>query len=66
MGTVNIKIANEKSIVELFEGLADGVNKSATWQKFWRLNVKPFIKAAQNKAPISKIGDHKYEFTGGV
>jgi hypothetical protein len=66
MGSVNIKIANEKSIVELFEGLADGVNKSATWQKFWRLNVKPFIKAAQNKAPISKIGDHKYEFKGGV
>ena len=55
MASVNIKKANAKSIAELFDGLAKGVNKSATWQKFWKKNVKPFITAAQNKAPISKI-----------
>jgi hypothetical protein len=65
MGTVNIKIANEQSIAELFDGLAKGVKKSATWQKFWKLNVKPFIRAAQDKAPISKIGDHVYNFSQG-
>lgn len=62
--SVNIKIANEKSIVELFEGLEQGINKTNTWQKFWRLNVKPFISSAQNKAPVSKIGDHTFNFKG--
>jgi HK97 gp10 family phage protein len=63
--TVNIKIANQQSIVELFEGLEKGVNKTNTWQKFWRLNVKPFIRAAQAKAPESKIGDHTFKFQSG-
>tara|TARA_R110000824_G_scaffold80166_4_gene201821 strand:- start:1493 stop:2029 length:537 start_codon:yes stop_codon:yes gene_type:complete len=60
--SVNIKIANAKSVVELFQGLEKGINKTNTWQKFWKLNVKPFIKSAQDKAPKSKIGDHEFDF----
>ena len=59
--SVRVKIANQQSIVELFDGLAKGVNKTNTWQKFWRLNVKPFIEAAQRKVPVSSE-PHQFDF----
>jgi hypothetical protein len=61
---VDIKIGNYKSIADLFKGLPKGVKKQNTWQKFWRLNTKPFIEAAQKNAPVSKA-PHKFKFKGG-
>lgn len=62
--TVNIDVGNLKSIKQLFEGLPKGVKKQNTWQKFWRLNTKPFVRAAQKNAPVSKK-DHKFKFKSG-
>ena len=66
MGTarLDIKFANIKTVEELFRNLPKGVKKMNTWQKFWRLNTKPFVTAAQEMAPISKK-DHKFKFKSG-
>lgn len=61
---VNIDIKNLKSVQDLFRELPKGVKKINTWQKFWRLNTKPFIEAAQRNAPVSKK-DHKFKFKSG-
>lgn len=64
MTRVEIKIANYKSIIDLFNNLPKGVKKQNTWQKFWRLNTKPFVEAAQENAPIS-AKDHEFSFKSG-
>ena len=64
MARVDINIKNLQSIKDLFNELPKGVKKVNTWQKFWRLNTKPFVEAAQRNAPVSKK-DHKFKFKSG-
>ena len=41
----DIEVKGLKEIQQMFESLPKQVNQKAIWQKFWRLNSKPFINA---------------------
>ena len=47
----DIEIKGLKELQQMFESLPKQVNQKAIWQRFWRLNSKPFIQAAKNNVP---------------
>ncbi len=54
VGGAELDSGNMKAIEAMFKQLPKQVSKYSTWMKFWRLNTKPLVKAAQNNAPLAK------------
>tara|TARA_R100000664_G_C2712431_1_gene108740 strand:- start:341 stop:868 length:528 start_codon:yes stop_codon:yes gene_type:complete len=51
---VTLKVQGIKEIEQMFKEVPKQVNQDSIWAKFWRLNSKPLVKAAQQYAPIAK------------
>ncbi len=51
---ITMKVQGIKEIEAMFRQVPKQVSQDKIWAKFWRLNSKPLVKAAQNQAPIAK------------
>ena len=51
---VTMDVKGLKEIEQMFKQVPKQVKDYSIWMKFWRLNTKPLVKAAQNNAPIAK------------
>ena len=51
---VTMDVKGLKEIEAMFQQVPKQVKQYSIWMKFWRLNSKPLVKAAQDQAPIAK------------
>jgi len=51
---VTMDVKGLKEIEAMFRQVPKQVKQYSIWMKFWRLNSKPLVKAAQDQAPIAK------------
>ena len=51
---VTMNVQGLKEIKEMFKQVPKQVKDYSVWTKFWRLNSKPLIAAAQREAPVAK------------
>ena len=49
---MQVKLANERELLDIFKMLPKGVRKPAFWQKLWKKNSQPAVRAAVGFAPI--------------
>ncbi len=52
--SVTMKVKGMKEIEAMFRQVPKQVKQDSIWAKFWRLNTKPLLKAAQSVTPIAK------------
>lgn len=58
IGGAELDGGNMKAIEAMFKQLPKQVSQDKVWAKFWRLNTKPLVRAAQNNAPLMKPGKY--------
>ena len=51
---ITMKVQGIKEIEAMFRQVPKQVSQDKIWARFWRLNTKPLVKAAQDNAPIAK------------
>lgn len=48
MTSSNVTVLGSKELNDMFKQLPKQIKQNAIWQKFWKLNSKPFIDAAKS------------------